>query len=394
MRHAFAALGARLVQWKAAICGVPDATTSGGLKAELLKLKFNRASALIPLLYLTVAINAAAGALAAHGDFSIIYRLILPGILITFAAIRYLAWRSRKDENASPARIRRHLRNITIIALGLSLLGGLWAVSAYYETHETRRILAAIFVLLSAFATATCLISLPFAAAGSVILALGPITFAMLFSSDLGLKAVGISYTVAIFLIVRLVIANSSDMISGLRARLELQHLAETDALTGASNRRAFKKAVGAEIARDGAEFTIFLLDLDGFKSANDRFGHEAGDAILVEVVSRLRIICPDACSIARLGGDEFAVLQPMNRDGNMAEDFTLAISKSLALPYIIDQNMVMISASVGKAAYPEGGAQLADLLRQADHELYKCKSQIAAKDRSDTGERRKFRPS
>jgi diguanylate cyclase (GGDEF)-like protein len=94
----------------------------------------------------------------------------------------------------------------------------------------------------------------------------------------------------------------------------ELGHLAATDPLTGADNRRRFMERVEVEIdrtKRDGASFSVLALDLDNFKSINDRFGHQVGDDILKSFVE----ICLDSIrpydGVARVGGEEFMILLP-----------------------------------------------------------------------------------
>ena len=87
-----------------------------------------------------------------------------------------------------------------------------------------------------------------------------------------------------------------------------LRRAANTDALTGLANRAAFRRILGLRAA-SGTPVLLVLADLDGFKRANDTYGHLAGDAVLVEVAARLRRLAPRAACIARLGGDEFALL-------------------------------------------------------------------------------------
>ena len=156
------------------------------IQDRLIAVQFERAGRLVPLLYLTIGINTIAAALAAQGDFPIIYQLVFPGILIAASVYRYFIWQRRKTKEIDPSTAKKHLRSITNIALALSLLGGFWCLAAFYETHETRRMLVPVFIVMSAIATATCLASLPRAAIGSVVLALAPIIVVMLFSSDLG----------------------------------------------------------------------------------------------------------------------------------------------------------------------------------------------------------------
>ncbi|MCK8784638.1 GGDEF domain-containing protein, partial [Roseomonas sp. NAR14] len=87
-----------------------------------------------------------------------------------------------------------------------------------------------------------------------------------------------------------------------------MHHRANHDALTELLNRAGFMQALEQRVA-SGAPVCLMLLDLDGFKSVNDLYGHEAGDRVLVEVARRLRQALPDGYAAGRLGGDEFAVV-------------------------------------------------------------------------------------
>ena len=98
------------------------------------------------------------------------------------------------------------------------------------------------------------------------------------------------------------------------RTNQSLEHLAATDSLTGADNRRRFTEHVEAEIRRvkrGGAPFSVLALDLDNFKSINDRYGHQAGDDILKAFVQKSLAAIRPYDGIARVGGEEFMVLLP-----------------------------------------------------------------------------------
>lgn len=103
--------------------------------------------------------------------------------------------------------------------------------------------------------------------------------------------------------------------LSTLKKAFEHQsHLARTDVLTKAGNRRAFYEIAVAEIARSKRykrQFTVAYIDVDNFKRVNDRMGHNAGDMILRQIVTTLKRTLRASDTVARLGGDEFAVLMP-----------------------------------------------------------------------------------
>lgn len=142
---------------------------------------------------------------------------------------------------------------------------------------------------------------------------------------------------------------------------------AEHDSLTGALNRRGL-------LARSATirEGTLYYIDLDGFKAINDRFGHPAGDAILVEVVAALRALVPPEALIARMGGDEFIVILPPNETAPdvMAQRFSSAIAAIETSGRLRGDGF---GASIGSVSL--AGLTFENALRIADTKAYRTKS-------------------
>jgi diguanylate cyclase (GGDEF)-like protein len=153
-------------------------------------------------------------------------------------------------------------------------------------------------------------------------------------------------------------------------------HLARTDALTGLVNRRVFNSELQAvtDVANLDQAISIVLIDLDGFKEANDVHGHEAGDCVLKVVARRLQQVFGPAGVVARLGGDEFAVLL-LSGDG-VKEVMSLAERASVLLraPVLWRDNRIVVSASIGLSRYPEDGTAGSALLHAADIAMYQAK--------------------
>lgn len=157
-----------------------------------------------------------------------------------------------------------------------------------------------------------------------------------------------------------------------------LRHRALHDPLTGLPNRAYFAErldralAAGTERRR---QLSVLLLDLDGFKAVNDRFGHDAGDSLLVAVGQRL-VTCLRPCDVAaRFGGDEFALL--IERIGGLAAPIAVAkrVLASLHSPIPIGDVEATISAGIGIARPTTGTMRAGDLLRGADSALYGAKA-------------------
>lgn len=161
------------------------------------------------------------------------------------------------------------------------------------------------------------------------------------------------------------------------RHRQLLEYLAGHDPLTGLPNRHRLRSQLDTALAeaRDtGASMALLYLDLDGFKAANDTWGHEGGDALLREVAQRLHKTLRQGDAVARVGGDEFVVLLPGCSAGDAAQAIADTVRAALRVPYRIGEHDVILSASIGIAVYPGDGATSDALLRQADKAMYTAK--------------------
>ncbi len=156
--------------------------------------------------------------------------------------------------------------------------------------------------------------------------------------------------------------------------------VAERDGLTDLINRRGAEAYIDralAEAGRNAAGCALLYVDLDGFKQANDTWGHAAGDALLVEVAHRLSAVLRRSSDlVARVGGDEFvlACYGCRKKDEAMRE-FAQAVLTALSEPIrLADGTRVQIGASIGLASYPDDGANRSALLFAADRAMYAAK--------------------
>ncbi|MBM0229620.1 MULTISPECIES: GGDEF domain-containing protein [Micromonospora] len=175
-----------------------------------------------------------------------------------------------------------------------------------------------------------------------------------------------------------------------LRAEAEIQllqaelaaerHAASHDPLTGLPNRRAFYRLAATLLTGAGGNPLIaVVLDLDDFKQVNDRYGHAAGDQVLISVAQRLAAFAGDN-PVARLGGDEFAgLLVSPTVDRRWIEHASRRLCDALAAPIPLGSRTVQVTASVGLAPV-HGPTQLAEALRRADAAMYQAKSVAAAR--------------
>ena len=170
--------------------------------------------------------------------------------------------------------------------------------------------------------------------------------------------------------------AVASDAFARLRMSDEMTHLARHDVLTNLPNRALLLDRVEHALRnsrRHGRRIALLFCDLDGFKQVNDRFGHAAGDAVLVEVAQRLVSCVRDTDTVARLGGDEFAILL----EDVLPDQVDAACERILAAlrpSANVAGRQLPLSTSIG-VALGDSGRSAENLLRNADMAMYEAKS-------------------
>ena len=161
------------------------------------------------------------------------------------------------------------------------------------------------------------------------------------------------------------------------RAQDDMHRRAMHDQLTGLPNRAMFLEALEratAKARRRATRFSVLFIDLDHFKEVNDTMGHHAGDELLRTVSERLTAAVRQSDLVARLAGDEFVVL--IEEHGGPEEVMIVAqkVLTMLVRPVLIDWREVQVSGSIGIASFPEDGADLDTLVKNADVAMYQAK--------------------
>ena len=153
---------------------------------------------------------------------------------------------------------------------------------------------------------------------------------------------------------------------------------ANFDVLTGLPNRRLFRDRLDHETRsahRSGARFALLFIDLDHFKEANDLLGHNAGDKLLEQAARRIMQCVRASDTVARLGGDEFTALLTHLEEQSDAETIARNINDALAAPFLLGNEVVHLSASIGITLYPTDGHTPEELIRNADQAMYVAKN-------------------
>jgi len=173
-------------------------------------------------------------------------------------------------------------------------------------------------------------------------------------------------------------VAVCNDITERWNSQQQLQHMAMHDALTGLANRALAMERLGQLIAianRSSRTIAVLFLDLDGFKSINDGFGHEVGDDVLKTVAQRLLMRRRQTDTVARLGGDEFVVLLDSAHGQGELEHLALSIVNAVSQPIDVAQTQVQVGVSIGVAVFPADGKTPQALVNSADVAMYAAKT-------------------
>ncbi|MQW92834.1 diguanylate cyclase [Acinetobacter wanghuae] len=155
----------------------------------------------------------------------------------------------------------------------------------------------------------------------------------------------------------------------------QLNYQAHHDVLTQIPNRHYFQQFINRELNQNLNHYLVLLyIDNNKFKAINDTYGHQMGDAVLIETTQRLKRNLPKDAFIARLGGDEFAVVLKTVKDTQQLKNFCQKLIESCYEPLVVDDQPIYFTFSIG-ASYAYHAKNLDELLHQADEAMYQAKA-------------------
>lgn len=172
-------------------------------------------------------------------------------------------------------------------------------------------------------------------------------------------------------------VATGKDISERMRTQERLHYMAHHDTLTKLPNRTLFLDRLRQAMARarwHNRLIAILFVDVDRFKSINEKLGHDAGDQILIQLTKRLSQSTRAGDTIARFGGDEFAILLDDIASEKDVSQLAKKLLDTLAPPFVLEGKEMIISASIGVSIFPSDGEDEDELLRNADVAMYRAK--------------------
>ncbi|MDG1750601.1 MAG: transporter substrate-binding domain-containing protein [Thalassotalea sp.] len=158
----------------------------------------------------------------------------------------------------------------------------------------------------------------------------------------------------------------------------KMKHMATHDELTGLANRVLLKDRINTAInfhQRQSLQMALLFIDLDGFKSINDTYGHDVGDELLIQVANKLAQCVRKSDTIVRFGGDEFVLLLTGLHNQEEAAFIAEKVLKLVQQPFQLTVGEANVGCSIGIAMYPDDAKTDTDLLKEADRLMYKVKA-------------------
>lgn len=337
----------------------------------------------LTLLSLVIAIAFSTFALWMGSRRELPLRRLLAGALLLGAGIAAMHYTGMGAMRMQPGIVYKPLIVGASVAIAVAAGGAALWIAFQLRSHRAR---VRSYRMGAALVMGVAIVAMHYTGMAAAQFPLGSVCGASnggLTSDSLALPIIVVTIAVlAVALItsvldMRLEIRTAALSTSLAEANQELSYLVLHDNLTKLPNRLLLEDRLKQAIDHADAEkgrFAVMFLDLDGFKTINDTFGHQVGDMLLVQVAERLRANVRAQDTSARVGGDEFVLVASVREPGDAA---TIAdkLVAAIGEPFLVSGHDLRVSVSIGIAIYPGNGADEHELLKNADVAMYHAKS-------------------
>lgn len=348
------------------------------IRDEFTLLRARRVETQSPMMYIMLLATTPTAAWAGAADLHWAIRYGMPAVLALLCVLGLIENMISRRRRMGLGRARLIVHKTASVSGMVGVMCSSWAVLNWLASPPDNHANFAMIIAMGALASAFCLSAIRFAAIVNLVIGVVPISALMLASGHPSQIAAATSLLLATLILVRFILQGHAMLVDLLQLQQQTRDLAHTDPLTGLANRRALDARIAQLVRHDGDRqpFKLALLDLDGFKPVNDRYGHAIGDKLLCSVAERLRETIGESGLVVRQGGDEFAVLVPPGSPlGTVAIADRLLFA--LVRPHLVEDLPITVGASVGVAQWPDDGADPEELFEHADQALYRAKAEI-----------------
>ncbi|MGE0800776.1 MAG: putative bifunctional diguanylate cyclase/phosphodiesterase [Lautropia sp.] len=339
----------------------------------------------VPLLYFVLCTNMILCSIPLVDRAPPLLALWFPAGFVALCLIRMTFWLRARGKPLTDQQAIRRLRGIGWIgtSIGVAYLGWSIALARHGDPLAVTHI--AFSVAVTALVCIACLLNLRAAALSLAAVIVVPFAGYLIGTGEPQLTLIAVNLLLAVAAMAYVLMVASRDFDRMINSQIEAERLgaenamlANLDSLTTLPNRRLFFDRLIDVLRTAGftrQPFAVGVLDIDGFKSVNDVYGHLTGDRLLAEAGRRLQTVSQGRALVARLGGDEFGFVVFDARVPGELLAFGNAVCATMGERFTLPGAVANVSASIGFAVFPLAGGVPELLYERADYALYFAKS-------------------
>ena len=295
----------------------------------------------------------------------------IPLLVLALSVTALVRIRRPIDEATDVSEARAVIDSVWQICLLTAAVGSIWCITSWASAPVGIRLYYPAIMSLGALITGYCLMAVRSVGMTVLLVTMGPVAMVLLGTGELMDRVLALTILIAAGFQLVMMVRHQGLLLSLVEARHRSGELARRDPLTGLANRRALLECFERFAAR-GTAVRLMVVDIDRFKTINDRFGHDVGDAVLQAIAHLLRTHARGEICAARLGGEEFALLA-----GTETLDPAIALQLLGEIAAADMPHGEAITASIGVAeARVTAGEDWTALYGQADRALYRAKNE------------------
>lgn len=306
-------------------------------------------------------------------------------ILLLFSIARIILAKSYRRSNPTTRNMILWERLLVSSLIGISLIWGIGCWAFLPPDSVEHQMFIFIFIMGLTGASAAAYSSHAFCVKAMILCFMTPVSITFAISENSLLQAVSLAATIYIAVTFRATTLLNHFLRKSYQLSFDLniakenaEKMALTDALTGINNRRAFYK-LGNKIIQNSQRYqhsmSIVMLDIDKFKEINDKWGHGAGDDVIITLAKTIKAAAREADICGRLGGDEFSIILP-ETDIEQAQNFAERLCSKISNIVVTTQTSnISFTSSIGVATRYAECTKLEQLIAYADAALYEAKN-------------------